>query len=75
VIFIREAAARPAYDGDVQLAQRGDDVIAQAAGIRDRRALSHPDPCFDAMPQVFRKLSVDVPVDQRARLVAMDRPR
>jgi hypothetical protein len=72
MVFIRKTAAGPAHDGYVQLAQCSDDVVAEAAYVRNRGVFTDPDSFLDASTQVFRKLSVNMAVDFGARPVGMD---
>ena len=65
VVLVGEAAARPAEDGDVELLQRRDDVVADAARVGDRRVLADPDALVDAAAEVLGEVAVDVPVDDR----------
>src|SRR5262249_45689665 len=73
VVLVGEAAARPAQHGDLQLLQRGHDVVANAARVGNRGALADPDAVVDQAAEMLRELAVDVAVDRRLRLVRADR--
>ena len=72
VVLVGEAAARPAQHGDVELLERGDDVVADPARVRDRGARAHPDALVDAPAEVLGEVAVDVLVHDRARLVGAE---
>ena len=72
MVFIGKTSARPAQHRHLDLPERGDDIIADAARIGDRAVLAHPDALVDAAAEVFRELAVDVAVDRVAPLVGMD---
>ena len=59
MVLVGETAARPAHVRDVKFAQRRHDIVADAAGVRNRRVLAHPDAAVDAVTEVLRKLPVD----------------
>jgi hypothetical protein len=73
VVFVREATAGPAHDGHLEILQRLDDVVAIAVGIRDRGFLADPYAFIDAGAQVLGELTIDVRVDDRARLIGAHR--
>jgi len=72
VVFIGEAAARPAYEGHVQLFQRAQHVVAPALGVRNRRIRAHPHAFVDARAQVLGELAVHVLVDHGTGLGHVD---
>ncbi len=72
VIFIREAAARPAHVGHFDGLERRDHVLADAAHIGNRRILADPHAAIDAETQMFRELAEDVAIDDRTRLARFD---
>src|SRR5690606_41216692 len=47
VVLVGETAAGPAHHRHVQLPQRGQHVVAVAAGVGDLRILAHPDAAVD----------------------------
>ena len=72
VILVGETAAGPTQDGDTQFLQRREHIVTDAARIRDGRAFSDPDSFVNQTPKVFGKLSIDVAIDNRSRLVQTD---
>ena len=72
VIFVSKTTARPTQHGNFDLAQRGDDVFADAARVGDRAVLADPDAVIDAAAQVLREMAVNVAVDRLFALVGMD---
>ena len=56
MIFVAEAAARPADIGDVERAQGGDDVAADAADMGDRRIAADPDAAVNAGAEMLGNL-------------------
>lgn len=72
VVFIGEAAAWPAEDGDIELAQGMDDILADTAGIGDGGVFPDPDAFIDTASEVFGEVAVDIGVDGGAGLVGLD---
>src|SRR5467141_3760186 len=72
VVFVREATAWPAKDGDLNPLERRYDVVPDAARVRNRALLSHPDTFVNTMAQVLRELAINVAVDGVTRFVGMD---
>ena len=72
MILIRETAARPADDGNFNFFQRGDDVIANPARVRNGTVLANPDAIVNATAQVLGKLPVNVPADGVLALIGVD---
>ena len=72
VVGVGEAAARPAEIRNLDRAQRGDDVGADPADVRDGGILADPDPLVHAPPEMLGELAEDVPADLRAGLVGGD---
>ena len=73
VIFVGEAAAGPAHVRHVQRTQCREHVVAQAAGVRNDRVLPDPHAFIDAAAEMLGELAVDVPVDDRAGSIGVDR--
>jgi len=63
MVFVGETPARPAQDGDFAFLQRGHDVVANAASVRNRAVFLHPIALVNAAAQVFGEMTVDVAVD------------
>ena len=63
VVLVGKATAGPAQDGRIKTLQRLDHVVADAAGVGDRRVLADPKPFVDAAAQVLGEVTVDVLVD------------
>ena len=59
--------------GMFEVLQRGDDVVADAAGVGDRRSGPDPDAFVDAAAQVLGEVAVHVAVDDRTRRVGAQR--
>jgi hypothetical protein len=72
VVLLREATARPAHDRYPQALERRDDVVANAALVRDRRVLADPDALVDAAAEVLGEVAVDVALDGRTRPIRAD---
>ena len=66
VIFVGEAASRPAHVRHVNRFQRGDHIVANAACIRNRGIGADPDPVINAVSEVLGKLPEKIAVDLRA---------
>ena len=75
VVFIGKTAARPAQHRHLDFLQRGDHVIADAAGVGDRAVFAHPDAAINAMAEMLGKLPVDIAIDDRPRLIGLDDER
>ena len=75
VVLVGEAAARPADVRHLERLQRGDDVVADAAGVGDGRVGADPDAFVDAVAEVFGELAEDIAVDLRAGLRRVDGQR
>src|SRR5581483_2161142 len=71
VILVRETTARPADVRNVKLTEGGDHIITKTMGIGDWRVLSDPDTLVDSMTQVLGKLTVNVAVNFRSRLIGV----
>ena len=65
VVFVGEAAARPADVRHLQRLERGDDVVADAARVRDAGVRADPDALVDAVAEMLGELAEDVAVDLR----------
>jgi hypothetical protein len=72
VIIVGKAAARPAKIWYVDSAKRFDDVGAQAARIGNRRLFPDPDAVVDASTQVLGEVTIQVPANLPAVLIAMN---
>ena len=72
VVFVGEAAAGPAQDGNLQLFQRFDNVRAHAVDVGDRRILADVEPAVNAAAQMLGEVAVNVAVDLRARMRRVD---
>src|SRR5699024_1584853 len=72
VVVVGEAAAGPAQVRDLQRAQRGDHVVADAARVRDLGVLPHEEAAVDAAPQVLGEMAVEVAADGRTGQVEID---
>ena len=66
VVLVGEAAAGPAQHRHAELLERGDDVVAEAARVGDRRVLADPDAFVDQAAEVLGELAVDGRVDDGA---------
>ena len=75
VILVGKTTARPAEHGDVEVFQRGHDIVADAAGVGNRRVGPDPDALVDAASEVLGEVAVDVFVDDRAGCVGADGER
>ncbi len=73
MIVVGEAAAGPADHCWLHLPQRRHDVIADPAGVRDRRVFPNPDTVVDTAPQVLCEVPVDVRVDRGDGIARVDR--
>src|SRR6185503_19190372 len=62
VIFICKAASRPANIGNPNGLQRGHNVVANAASVRDLRIRPNPNAVVNPMPKMLGKLAEDVPI-------------
>jgi hypothetical protein len=72
VVFVGEAAARPAQDGDADRSQGRDDVAADPAHVGDGRIRPDPEPVVDAAPEVLGEVAVDVAADPGFAAVGAD---
>ena len=68
VVFVGEAPARPAHVRHLDRLERGNDVVANAAGVWNRRVGADPDPFINAVAEVLGELAENVAVDLRAGL-------
>ena len=73
MIFIGEATSRPTNHRDPELPERFDYILSKAALIRNRRSLANPHALVNPVTQMLGKLTIDVPIDQRAGLIDMNR--
>src|SRR6185436_12234399 len=72
MVLVGKTAAGPADLRRLDLFQRSDDVVADAAGVRNRRVFAHPDALVDAMAEMLREMAVDVGIDDGAGLAGLD---
>src|SRR5205823_3251499 len=72
VVFVGEAAARPAQHGHVDPAERLHHVVADAARVGNRRLLPDPDALVDTATQVLGKVPVHILVDPLGALIGID---
>lgn len=72
MVFIGETTARPAQDGDLDFFESGDDVIANAAPVRNCAVFADPKTLVDASAEMFGKLAVDVAVNRCAGLIRVN---
>ena len=72
VVLVGEAAAGPAHVGHLEGLERRDDVIADAARVRDRRVGADPDAFVDALAEVLGELAEEVAVEHRTGLGRID---
>jgi hypothetical protein len=63
VVFVGEAAARPAQHRDINTAQGFHYIGADTLGVRYSRIGANPDAIVNAPAQVFGKVPVDVGAD------------
>src|ERR1019366_10079003 len=73
VVLVGEAAAGPTDVRHLERLQRADNVVADAARIRDCGIRTDPDPLVNAVAEVFGELAEDVAVDLRSRLGRVNR--
>src|SRR4029453_13189336 len=73
VVFVGEAAARPANVRHLDRLQRGDDVIADAASIRNRGIRADPYTLISAVAEMLGELAENVAVDLRSGLRRVNR--
>ena len=72
VVGICKTPSRPAQVGDVQVAKRLDDIVANPIGIRDFcMVFPHVEPIVDTAPEVLCKMPVNMLADARRRLVGV----
>ena len=72
MVFVGETAARPAQHRHLDLLQRGDDVVADAARVGNGAVLAHPDAFIDAPAEVLGEMAVNVPADGVCALVGVN---
>ena len=72
MVFVGEAAARPANVWDSYRFERSDDVIADTARVRDLGIRPDPDAFINTMAQMFGKLAEEIAIDLRARPGCVD---
>src|SRR5262249_289909 len=63
VVFVGKASAGPAHVRHLNRLQRGDDIVANSASVRNRGVRAHPDSLVDAMSKMFRELSEKVAIN------------
>src|SRR5215469_190427 len=73
VILIGEAAAWPANVWHLERLQRGDHIVADAEGVRDRGVWTNPNSVVNAVAEMFSKLTEDIAVDFLAGLGRVER--
>src|SRR5262249_45655134 len=66
MVAIREAAARPANDRNLDTAQRGDHVGPDAPHVGNGGIGSNPDALINATPKMFDELAINVGIDRWA---------
>jgi hypothetical protein len=69
VVLVGKTPARPPHHRYVQVPERLDDVVAISVGVRNRRLLAHPHAFVDSRAEMLGELTVDVRIDDRARLI------
>src|SRR5690606_24465548 len=69
VVLIGEASAGPTQHGDFERLERFEDVVADSPSVRDRRILSDPDAVVDQSTEMLRKMTVDMRMNLRLRLI------
>ena len=72
MVLVAKAAARPADVGRLQRPQRGHNVIADPARVRDRGIRANPDALVEAVSEILRELAEEVAVDLRSGLGCVD---
>ncbi|EGY02328.1 hypothetical protein AZA_63851 [Nitrospirillum viridazoti Y2] len=72
MVFIGEAAARPAHHRHMQVLQRLHHVLAIAADVGDGAVRTHPDAAIDLRAQMLRELAIDRRGDDRAGMVGLN---
>jgi hypothetical protein len=63
VVLIGKAAAGPAYVRGLYFFKGRSHIVPDAPGIGNRRTLSYPVTAINTAPQVFRKMTVNMPAD------------
>src|SRR5690349_1049573 len=72
MIFVGEAAARPANVGNMQFAQSSNHVVAEAVCVGNGRCLTHPYTSINPAAKMFGELAIDVAIDCWAGLIDTD---
>ncbi|MNV77077.1 hypothetical protein D3C71_1704720 [compost metagenome] len=72
VVFVCKTAPRPAQNRNIQILQRGQNVIPHAVRIPDRRILAHPDAFINTAAQMLGELPVYVPVNLSFSNIGID---
>ena len=75
MIFVGETAARPADDGNLEILERRDDIVAEAPGIGNLAVGTDPQAAIDSVAEMLRELGENTAVIDGARRVATDRRR
>src|SRR5262245_22493854 len=73
MVFVREAAARPANVRRLYHLQRGDDVVADAPRIRNWGTRTDPYALINAVAEVLGKLAEDIAINLRSGLRHVNR--
>jgi hypothetical protein len=63
MVLIRKTTTGPANSGHFQFAKRANDIVPNPTGIGNRGIRANPNAFIEAVPQIFRKLAEDIPVD------------
>src|SRR6266545_8218453 len=63
MIFIREAATRPAQVGNLHRPQRRDHIVTNTTRVWYRRIFAHPKAAVDTAAEVFGKMPIDMPMN------------
>jgi hypothetical protein len=72
MVFIGETTTGPAQDGNFYSLERGNDVVANAAGVWNRTFLADPKPLVNTVAQVLGELTVDIAIDCGTRFISVD---
>src|SRR5688572_1555835 len=72
VVFVGEAAARPAEVGDGDLPQRLHDVESDALVVGDGAVVAHIEAAVDTAAQMLGEVAIEVPADHRPGDVEID---
>ncbi|MNN88215.1 hypothetical protein D3C81_2058720 [compost metagenome] len=73
MVLVSKTAARPAQHRDVQSPQCREYVVSNAAGVRNRRILAHPDAFVDTAAEMLGEVPVNMAADRSNRLIGIDR--